>query len=303
MPLGAGAGYTLPTAAAEDPAYSPLCGQVGLRRVLGPGHVLGAVSAPPRAALAQADIVSGSFRGAGTAFGGSRLAVTNGIEDWSNFAGFTIAGWLKPIATANTNSTLFDCYVHGANNNLVRVKRYSTTNNLEFLVQVGSSSVSVARTDSNPWAHGVWAHYAITFSAGRALSFYKSGALLQFDVVTDSGGSTPNNVTTHTFNTAIPSAPRNCAYLFGGSATASNDDYGGEALNFGYWNTALSAAEIAVLAGTSKLDLAANSGAYVSSSNLRFNPKFATRSGGLSYVVLPTVGLDAYSVEIGPTVP
>ena len=214
---------------------------------------------------------------------------------------------MKPLATANNTATIFDCYIQdpvaAGSQQLVRIKRNGTTNNIELNYQSGGSLVANGRTDSSPWQAGSWGHYAVTFSNANTLVFYKNGVAIQFDVISDAGGSTPTNVTSHTFNTPIPVAARNCAFLFGGSLTGANDDFGGEVFNLGYWNTSLSAAEVAVLAATSKLDLAVNSGAYVSSAALQFNPKFASRDASTSYAVLPTQGLDAYRVFIGSTVP
>ena len=298
----------LPAQGGSSTAYSPMCGSVGVNALRGPAVLQSALAVTPRVALAQADIVSGSFIGSGAAFGGSRLAVANNVVSWSTFAsGFTLGWWMKPLAAANNTATIFDCYLHdpvaGTARQLVRIKRTGTTNNIEMMYQSGGAAAANGRTDSTPWVAGSWAHYAVTFSSSKTMVFYKNGVAIQFDVITDAGGSTPSNVTSHTFNTPIPAAARNCAFLFGGSLTAANDDFGGEAFNIGYWNTALGAAEIPVLAATSKLDLALNSGAYVSSGSLQFNPRFASRDASASYVVLPTVGLDAYRVELGATVP
>jgi hypothetical protein len=296
------------TGSSSPAAYDPSAGASGVLALRLGAVLQSAQKVTPRAALGQASIVSGSFSGAGTASNGSRMVASNAIHDWSDFsAGFTLAWWMKPLASANTNATIFECYIQdpvsAGSQQLVRIRREGTTANLSLTYQSGGSVVAKATTDSSPWDAGNWAHYAVTFSSSKALVFYKAGSAIQFDVSTDSGGSTPSNVTSHTFNTAIPNAARNSAFLFGGSITATSDDFGGEVLNLGYWNKALAANEIAVLAGTSKLDLASNSGNYTSSSNLQFNPKFASRDASASRVVLPTLGLDAYDIRIGSTVP
>jgi hypothetical protein len=216
---------------------------------------------------------------------------------------------MDPLASGNADATFFTTWagIHGINNSglgeRVLLKRQGTSANFNFEYRSGGSFVAQARTDSTPWDNGAWNHYAVTFSAARTLVFYKNGVAIQFDVTTDTGGSTPANVTTHTYNTPIPVAPRNAGYFFGGSDVLGNDDFGGELFNMGYWNSGLSAAEIAVIAATSKLDLAVNTGAYVSAANLKINPKFSVLDASGSYGVLPAYGQDSYSIPVGPTVP
>ena len=298
-----------PGSGSSSTTYNPMSGVVGVEALRAPAvlHAIQAIT--PRVALAQGSIVSGSFIGALLPFAGTRVVVNNQIVDWSNFSqpsGFTFGWWMKPLNAANSAATLI---MVGGNKlgtpdvDGMKLNRRTTSNNLQFSYTSGGSVVATLRTDQGPWEHSVWNHYAITFSASNEVKLYKNGVLLRFDVITDTGGSTPTNVTSHTFNTAIPSAARPACNLFGGSSTASEDELGGEVYNVGYWNDVLTAAELGVIHGDPDLNLASNSGAYVSSGNLKFNVKFAFRDATASYVVRPTQGIDCYRIPIGASVP
>ena len=289
--------------------FNPLAGVIGVEALRAPAVLYAAQTITPRVALAQANIVSGQFIGKTNPYEGTRVIIGNQKVSWTNFSqpsGFTFGWWMKPVNSANNNATFFQ--IGGGKQGSpgvpsVRFQRRQNSSNFQFTYQSGGSLVAQARTDSNPWTHSAWNHYALTFSASNELKLYKNGVLLQFDVNTDTGGSTPNNVTSHTFNTAIPSAARPSCNLFGGSSNAGEDEFNGEVYNLGYWNDVLSAAELGVIVGDKDINLAANSGAYVSSSNLQFNLKFASRDATASYVVEPTQGMDCYRVPIGPSVP
>jgi hypothetical protein len=302
----------LPPGSGTTPAagYSPLCGSVGVEALRLPAVLHSATTITPRAALAQADIVSGLLPGATLAFKGARITASNAVSSWSDLTtGFTIAWWMDPLAAGNSSVPIFTTWagIHGINNSgigeRVLLKRQGTSTNFNFEYRSGGAFVAQARTDSAPWDNAAWNHYALTFSATRTLAFYKNGVAIQFDVTTDTGGSTPGNVTSHTYNTPIPVAPRNAGSFFGGSDVLGDDDFGGELFNMGYWNSGLTAPEIAVIAGDAKLDLAVNNGSYVSAADLKINPKFSVLDASGSYCVLPAYGQDSYSIPVGPTVP
>jgi hypothetical protein len=67
------------------------------------------------------------------------------------------------------------------------------------------------------------------FLHSKRLRIYRDGNAIQFDVNTDTGGSTQSNVTSHTFNTSIPSLRSNRREfrMFGGDLkTDANDGLG-----------------------------------------------------------------------------
>ena len=298
------------TGSAPPAGYSPLCGNVGVEALRLPATLHSATIITPRAALAQANIVSGLLPGGTLAFDNGRVTASNSVTSWSDLTtGFTMAWWMDPLASGNSNSTFFTTWagIRGINNSglgeRVLLRRQGTANRLNFEYRSGGASVTEARTGVGYYDNTGWHHYALTFDASRTLSFYKDGIAASFDVLTDSGGSTPAGVTTHTFNTPIPVVPRNSGMFFGGSDVLGNDDFSGEIFNMGYWNSGLTGPEIAVIAGDSKLDLAVNTGAYVSAANLKINPKFSVLDASGSYGVLPAYGQDSYSIQVGPTVP
>ena len=299
-----------PSSGTSDAAYSPLCGTTGVEALRSPATLQSILPITPRVALAQADIVSCLLPGNIEQFsGGGRVVATNAITSWSDLTtGFTVAFWLKATAAGNSDAVLFSTWAGGAPppgapTDPVVWRKNAGTSNFRFEYQSGGGNVVRATTDQNPWNAGTWHHFAVSYTSARTLTMYKDGVLLRFDVNIDTGGTTPSNVTTHTFNTPIPAAARHAGYLFGGGPTKAHDSLGGEVFNGGYWDKGLIGAEIAVLAGDSKLDLAVNSGAYVSSSNLKFNPKFSVLDASGSYGVAPPYGLDSYSNPVGPSVP
>ena len=250
----------------------------------------------PSGSVSQANIFSARGIGGTTGTVSSKIYATRrvgtalDIDDFS--AGFTFAAWIRADSNiTNNNSTIFFSSQAGGTDAVI-FRRNGTTDNVVFEYYVGTSVKAKVTTDSTPWADDTWVHYAVTFGSDKALIIYKNGAAIQFDVNNDVGGSTPANQVAHTFNTAIPNALRTNLSLFGGDLkTDGNDGLGGEVFNVGFWNEALTAAEIAVVDATPGIDLASNSGDYTSSANLVFNCKFDQTAADGTNIALTQLGL------------
>jgi len=234
---------------------------------------------PPSGAVAHSKIFSARGIGGLTGPDSSKITVTSRVSnllDLNDFSsGFTWAGWIKSDAAAsNNNSTIFFSSEPDGDD-AVTFRRSGLSDNLIFEYFSGTSTKGKVTTDSTPWTDGAWVHYALTFSNLNQLAIYKNGAAIQFDVNTDTGGSTPTNQTSHTFNTPIPSGDRLTFRMFGGDLKTPNfDGLTGEVFNIGFWNVALPSTAISVLYNNPDQDFKQSSGQYTEVNNLVFSCSF-----------------------------
>jgi hypothetical protein len=233
----------------------------------------------PSGTVSHGRIFSARGVGGGTASDSSRISVNSRVSnnlDLADFSsGFTWVGWIKPDGNiTNTNSTIFFSSEPDGDDSII-FRRNGTTNNLIFEYYVGTSLKAKATTDSTPWSDNAWRHYGLSFSSSKRLRIYRDGNAIQFDVNTDTGGSTQNNVTSHTFNTSIPSGDRREFRMFGGDLKSdSNDGLGGEYFNIGFWNEELDEPELAAIYNSPGIDFTQSSGDYGSAANLVFSCSF-----------------------------
>lgn len=250
----------------------------------------------PSGAVSHSNIFSARGAGGLTADVSSRISANRKVStdlDLDDFSsGFTWAGWIKSFSSAtNANATIFFSSLVDGGSALI-FRRNSTTNNVIFEYYNGSNLRAKATTDSTPWSDGSWVHYGVTFSSSNRLRIYKNGSQIQFDVNTDTGGSTATNVTSHTFNTNIPNAARVDFRMFGGDLkTNANDGLTAEVFNIGFWNEELSQAEMSALYNNPGHDLSTTVGSYNSQSNLVFNCKFDQTAADGTNIALPDRGL------------
>ena len=261
----------------------------------------------PSGSVAQANIFSARGIGGTTGTISSRISATRRMPDLdlNDFtAGFTWAGWIKSDSSAtNRDSTIFFSSTATGTDAIV-FRRVGTTDNVVFEYYDGSTVKGKATTDSAPWDDDSWVHYAVTFSNSKALSIFKNGSAIQFDVNNDVGGSTPGNQTAHTFNTSIPSADRTELRMFGGDLkTDDNDGLTGAVFNIGFWDAALPPTAIAAIDSDPDLDLSTQSGQYTQTSNLVFNCKFDQTAADGTNIALTSVGLVNHDFVSGSTKP
>lgn len=263
---------------------------------------------PPSGAVSQANIFSGKGFGGTTGTDSTRIYATSLVSpnfDLNDFSsGFTWAGWIKADSRVSNNSStiFFSSEIDGKDSVIFR--RNGLTDNLIFEYYDNTSLKGKVTTDSTPWNDNSWVHYAVTFSSSKALSIYKNGAAIQFDVNQDTGGSAPTNQTSHTFNTAIPAGDRIDFRMFGGDLkTDGNDGLAGEFFNIGFWNTALPANAITDIDATPGIDLSSNSGNYTQASNLIFNCKFNQTAADGTNIALAQKGLCSLGFISGSTKP
>lgn len=233
----------------------------------------------PSGAVSQANIFSAKGTGGITGADSSRITVNSKVSnnlDLADFSsGFTWVGWVKSDGnTTNNNSTIFFSSEPDGNDAVI-FRRSGTTDNVIFEYYNNTSLRGKATTDSTPWTDNAWIHYGITFSNSKVLRIYKNGQAIQFDVNTDTGGSTTANVTSHTFNTSIPNASRREFRMFGGDLkTNSNDGLAGEFFNIGFFNEALDEPELAAIYNDPDISFSSDSGNFQSSANLVFSCSF-----------------------------
>ena len=266
---------------ASTKSFSTLAGSQGgvFLRNTTPSNATGSMLAPS-GAISHSKIFSARGVGGSTGTESSRISVNTKIEaviDLRDFSsGFTWAGWIKPDSGAtNTSSTIFFSGQPSGDDALI-FRRNGTTNNLIFEYYDGTTVKAKATTDSTPWSNDTWRHYAVTFSSSKLLRIYRDGSAIQFDVNTDSGGTTQSNVTSHTFNTSIPvESNRREFRMFGGDLkTNSNDGLTGEFFNIGFWDEALDEPELASIYGNPGINFTQSTGDYNSAANLVFSCSF-----------------------------
>ena len=251
---------------------------------------------PPSGAVSHSNIFSARWAGGDAAATSSRISANRqiaslDIDDFSS--GFTWAAWINTeVSATNSNSTMFfSSDLDGKD--AVILRRSGTSDNIVFEYYTGNVIKGKATTDSTPWTDGAWVHYGLTFSDTEVLKIYKNGVEIQFDVNTDVGGSTPSNVTSHTFQTSIPNSNRVDFRMFGGDLkTAGNHGLTGEVFNIGFWNEAITTTEMNSLYNNPGHDLSTNiGGGYSSSANLLFNCKFDQTAADGTNIALIDRGL------------
>ena len=250
----------------------------------------------PSGAVEQSKIFSAKGPGGTTGTASSRINVNSRVSnslDLSDFSsGFTWVGWIKSDGNATNNSSTIFFSSEQNGDDAVIFRRSGTTDNVIFEYYNNTSARGKATTDSTPWTDNVWVHYGITFSDTRMLRIYKNGQAIQFDVNTDTGGSTASNVTSHQFNTAISNASRREFRMFGGDLkTDSNDGLTGEVFNIGFFDEALDEPEIAAIYNLPDIDFSSDSGDFQSSANLVFSCKFDQVAADGSSIALTNRGL------------
>ena len=263
----------------------------------------------PSGAVSQANIFSARGIGGTTGKVSSRISVNSRVSanlDLVDFSsGFTWAGWIKPDSGAtNASSTIFFCSEPDGDDAII-FRRSGTSNNLIFEYYNGTALRAKATTDSTPWSNNVWRHYAVTFSNLNTLIIYRDGNAIQFDVNTDTGGSTPSNVTSHTFNTSIPNSnDRREFRMFGGDLkTDANDGLTGEYFNIGFWNTALIPTALPVLYGNPDQDFKQSSGQYTAVNNLVFSCSFNQTAADGTNIAFEDRGITSRFLVSGSTKP
>jgi hypothetical protein len=263
----------------------------------------------PSGAVSQANIFSARGAGGTTGKTSSRISVNSRVSanlDLRDFSsGFTWAGWIKPDSGAtNSSSTIFFCSDPDGSDAII-FRRNGTTSNLIFEYYNGTTLKAKATTDSTPWSNNVWRHYALSFSDTNRLRIYRDGNAIQFDVNTDTGGSTQSNVTAHTFNTSIPvESNRREFRMFGGDLkTNGNDGLTGEYFNIGFWNEELEEPELAVLYSNSGIDFSQNLGDYGSAANLVFSCSFNQTAADGTNIAFQDRGITSRFLVSGSTKP
>jgi hypothetical protein len=161
-----------------------------------------------------------------------------------------------------------------------------------------------ATTDTAPWSNNQWKHYALTFSDNETLTIFTNGNPQQIDVNTDTGGSTPSNILSHSFNTGIPNASRLDFRMFGGDLkTDSNDGLTGEFFNIGFWEEALTPIEIETIYSSSHIDFSINAGSYTSAQSLVFSCSFSQTAADGTNIALTRRGLVNQDLVSGSSKP
>lgn len=262
----------------------------------------------PSGAVSHSNIFSA--RGAGGLTGdiSSRISANRKVSkdlDLDDFSsGFTWAGWIKSFSSAsNSNATIFFSSLIDGGSALI-FRRNVITDNVVFEYYNDNSLRGKVTTNSTPWSDGSWVHYGVTFSSSNRLRIYKNGNQIQFDVNTDTGGSTPTNVTSHTFNTNIPNAARVDFRMFGGDLrTSTNDGLTAEVFNIGFWNEELSQSEISALYNNPGHNLSTTTGSYNSQNNLVFNCKFDQTAADGTNIAFSDRGLVNRSFVSGSSKP
>ena len=264
---------------------------------------------PPSGAVTHSKIFSARGPGGETGKESSRISVSTKIQetiDLRDFSsGFTWAGWIKPDGNiTNQNSTIFFCGQPDGNDAII-FRRSGTTNNLIFEYYDGSTLRGKVTTDSTPWSNNVWRHYALSFSDAKRLRIYRDGNAIQFDVNTDSGGTTQSNVTAHTFNTSIPvESNRREFRMFGGDLkTDANDGLGGEFFNIGFWDEELDEPELAVLYSNPGINFTQSLGDYGSAANLVFSCSFDQTAADGTNIAFQDRGITSRFLVSGSTKP
>tara|TARA_B100001094_G_scaffold66565_2_gene62750 strand:+ start:1550 stop:2401 length:852 start_codon:yes stop_codon:yes gene_type:complete len=177
----------------------------------------------------------------------------------------TVATWVKfnnllggfqrdrvfSIRTGGQNNWI-ELYVENANTIRASCKRTST----------------VSSADSSPVSTGVWYHIAVVWDhSATTLTIYLNGAS-----ATTATGSNSNN--------GNPSVAGICL----AARSQNNCHQSGFFQDFGIWNKALAANEVAAIASAA-FDLGTNSGNYQSSANLKLWWSMQKRTGNAAAVV------------------
>jgi hypothetical protein len=289
--------------------FDPTAGAIGaelLRNTT--SSVLTGSLLQPSASVNQLNIFSARGMGGITGTASSRISATRNLTsslDLTNFSdGFTWAGWIKPdgSATNNTSTIFFSSEPDG--NDAIIFRRNGTSSNLIFEYYQDATLKGKATTDTAPWSNNQWKHYALTFSDNETLTIFTNGNPQQIDVNTDTGGSTPSNILSHSFNTGIPNASRLDFRMFGGDLkTDSNDGLTGEFFNIGFWEEALTPIEIETIYSSSHIDFSINAGSYTSAQSLVFSCSFSQTAADGTNIALTRRGLVNQDLVSGSSKP